>query len=379
MKTKRKLFPGNTADIPALESWLEDLAQEGLFPLSFNGYYAKFREDVPQKMTYRIEVPKYYQAEPPKAMLETYEEFGWQFVCPMWKYYLFASAEECPIEPHTDPFVQSELFEEAYRDYRRELLSCLGVILVFILLFALTTWSQFAFFISSFSIAKCLITILVFSLGIGWSVWEMYTHSRLRRSLAAGVPLTHRKSYRKALWIRPFLVLLMLLVGFSPTLSVLFDSVNKPQEFTSNEIASPLPYLSLAEIEGMEGSGTADITYRRAVFAPVQYYIRENGEHSFLDVTYMEVRPKLFAKKAMVTLADNGLDFWHNVLERQEIEMEPGLFDGIEYYHTGTKTIFAAYRGDAVLRVEYHGSADISAHLPAFAALLEESYPAPAQ
>ncbi len=44
MKTKRKFFPANTADIPALESWLEDMALEGLFPLSFNGYYAKFRQ-----------------------------------------------------------------------------------------------------------------------------------------------------------------------------------------------------------------------------------------------------------------------------------------------------------------------------------------------
>ena len=117
MKTKRKFFPANTADIPALESWLEDMALEGLFPLSFNGYYAKFRQGEPQKMTYRIEVPKYVQAEPPKTMRETYEDFGWQFVCHMWqKYYLFSSAEECPIEPHTDPLVQSRQLEEAHQE-----------------------------------------------------------------------------------------------------------------------------------------------------------------------------------------------------------------------------------------------------------------------
>lgn len=98
MKTKRKFFPANTADIPALESWLEDMALEGLFPLSFNGYYAKFRQGEPQKMTYRIEVPKYVQAEPPKTMRETYEDFGWQFVCHMWqKYYLFPVQRNAPL------------------------------------------------------------------------------------------------------------------------------------------------------------------------------------------------------------------------------------------------------------------------------------------
>ncbi len=93
----------------------------------------------------------------------------------------------------------------------------------------------------------------------------------------------------------------------------------------------------------------------------------------------MKVRPKLFAKQTMVSLADNGCDFSGTFLKRQEIDIEPDLFDGLEYYHTGDNTIFAAYRGNAVLRVEYRGKAGLSGHLPAFAALLEENYAAPAQ
>lgn len=278
------------------------------------------------------------------------------------------------MELHTDPLVQSELFEEAYRDYKRELFSGLGVMLVFFLFSIVMVWSHFAFFISSFSIIECLTTLLVFSLGIGWTVWEAYTFSRLRRGLASGVPLEHRKNYRKPL----LMPLMMLLIFLMPALPALFDGLKKPpQEFTAAEITSPLPCLPLAEIEGAEERRTADVTYRYAVFAPTQYRIREYGEGSSLIITYMEVRPRLFAAQTMKTLADNGKYFIDNVLTRQEIKAESGLFDGMEYYHSGNRTIFAARKGNAILKVEYQGSAELSGQLPAFAALLEQRYAPP--
>lgn len=379
MGIKRKLFPGNTADIPALESWLEDLAQEGLFPLSFNGYYAKFREGKPQKMAYRIEVPKYYQAEPPKAMRETYEEFGWQFVCSMWQYYLFASAEECPIEPHTDPLVQAELLEDAHRDSKQAFLAGCGVFFVFLILCALMTWAQLDAFLRGFSLLHCLLVMFTFSFGIGWDASRMRTQSRLRRRLAAGVPMEHRKDYRRALRVQPMLVLLILLMCFTPLLSATASILNRPREYVSSELPSPLPCLPLAEVEGTEGETPASVTFGKSLFAPVQYTIRESGKDSYLQTTYLEVRPEPLAAQAMKTLADNGRYFMNSALKRREIEVEPGLFDGIEYYHSDGRTIFAARKGNAIIKVEYRGSADISAHLPAYAALLEERYPAPAR
>ncbi len=380
MNTKRKFFPANTADIPALESWLEDMALEGLFPLSFNGYYAKSRQEKPQKTTYRIEIPKYFEATPPKAMRETYEDFGWQFVCHMWqKYYLFSSAEECPIEPHTDPLVQAELLEEAHQDSKQAFFAGFGVIILFLLLFSFMTWSQLSGFVRTFSPPDVCILLFVLLFAAGWTLWEVRTHSRLRHRLASGVPMGHKKSYRKAVFIQPLLILLIVLISFMPSLSIFFDSIKKPLEFVSDETTFPLPCLPLTELEGTEGNGRANVKFETSLLAPVQYTIQEYGENSCIETIYLEVRPELFAKQTMVSLADNGQYFGQDCLKRQEINVEPDLFDGLEYYRTGDKAIFAAYRENAVLQVKYRGKADLSEHLPAFAALLEKRYTAPEQ
>lgn len=380
MKTKRKFFPANTADIPALESWLEDLALEGLFPLSFNGYYAKFRQSKPQKMTFRIEIPKYFQGMPPKTMRETYEAFGWQFVCAMWqKYYLFACTEESPMEPHTDPLAQGELFQEAYQDSKRAFLSGVGVGLVFLLIFILIAWSQFALFISTFSAFEFCIILFVLLLSAGLTVLEFRTCSRLRHQLASGIPLEHRKSYRKPLLLQLLLVPLCVLVSFLPSLSILTDGLKQLPELSAYEISSPLPYLSLAEIEDVGEAGKTYITFKSSLFAPVQYRVREYHENSSLEITYMEVRPKLFAAQVMKTLTGNGHYSTNNISDPQEIELEPHLFDGIEYSHSGDKTIFAARKDDTVLLAVYHGEADLSVCLPAFSALMEQHYAPPAR
>lgn len=171
----------------------------------------------------------------------------------------------------------------------------------------------------------------------------------------------------------------MVLISFMPSLSIFFVSIKKPLEFAASVTTVPLPCLPLAELEGTEGKGQANVKFETSLLSPVQYTIQEYEENSYIETTYLEVRPKLFAEQTMVSLADNGCDFFGTFLKRQEIDIEPDLFYGLEYYHTGDNTILAAYRGNAVLRVEYRGKGDLSEHLPAFAALLEENYTAPKQ
>ncbi len=42
MHYKRRLIPVNLLDIPAVETWLADLAEKGLFLVSSGNYFAKF-------------------------------------------------------------------------------------------------------------------------------------------------------------------------------------------------------------------------------------------------------------------------------------------------------------------------------------------------
>ncbi|MBR2851796.1 MAG: DUF2812 domain-containing protein [Anaerotignum sp.] len=105
MKYKRKLIPVNLMNIPAMESWLTDMAAEGLFLHSLGPYIAKFTEGEPRKLAYRIEpLPVEDQGyyinnirnafasskdgkksltveEKNQRMVELYDEFGWEQVC----------------------------------------------------------------------------------------------------------------------------------------------------------------------------------------------------------------------------------------------------------------------------------------------------------
>ncbi len=68
MHYKRRLIPVNLLDIPAVETWLADLAEKGLFLVSSGNYFAKFETAEPAKVTYRLEVTAdpFLRADPDK-------------------------------------------------------------------------------------------------------------------------------------------------------------------------------------------------------------------------------------------------------------------------------------------------------------------------
>ena len=68
MHYKRRLIPVNLLDIPAVETWLADHAEKGLFLVSSGNYFAKFETAEPAKVTYRLEVTAdpFLRADPDK-------------------------------------------------------------------------------------------------------------------------------------------------------------------------------------------------------------------------------------------------------------------------------------------------------------------------
>ena len=80
MHYKRRLIPENLLDIPAVETWLADLAEKGIFLVSSGNYFAKFETAEPAKVTYRLEVTAdpFLRADPDKKIL-FFQEFGWEY------------------------------------------------------------------------------------------------------------------------------------------------------------------------------------------------------------------------------------------------------------------------------------------------------------
>ena len=52
-KFVKKLIPFESCDIPAIQSWLEDMAAQGLFYVDCGFFCARFEKGEPKKRRYR--------------------------------------------------------------------------------------------------------------------------------------------------------------------------------------------------------------------------------------------------------------------------------------------------------------------------------------
>ncbi len=150
MNQSEKKAPGNlirkwavvdAKDISRTETWLEDMAAQGLFFHSFSRWsilapgplwVVLFQVDVPKpRRRYRLCPARPQEAEPTQETLELYAQSGWQFLR-YWgtscvSYYLFYTDDPNALEPYTDPDSLYEALRPPKKDVLNDLL--LGVVL----------------------------------------------------------------------------------------------------------------------------------------------------------------------------------------------------------------------------------------------------------
>lgn len=142
MNRSEKKAPGNlirkwavvdAKDITRTETWLEDMAAQGLFFHSFSRWsilapgplwVVLFQVDVPKpRRRYRLCPARPQEAEPTQETLELYAQSGWQFLR-YWgtscvSYYLFYTDDSNALEPYTDP----DSLYEALRPPKKDLVN----------------------------------------------------------------------------------------------------------------------------------------------------------------------------------------------------------------------------------------------------------------
>ena len=388
----RKSVPTSAYDLPAFESWLSDLAQdEGLFLVSLNGYGGKFRKDIPKKMTYRVEIPKYFDTKPPQKMEEMYQEFGWEFICTYYQNgFIFASEAEEPVELHTDPITQSEGIRDFYKEQRNELIACLLLLPLMAVVEIGLKWTNLAETLTEPLDIQFIILWLYICVGIFLSVKELRSLKKIKTDLEMGIPLEHRKPYRKYSFIRNLFLFyaIAMLLSTAAEMALIYNRY-KEDSFSINQVSSPVPFLSLGELDGTRTIGETDISYESTLLAPIQYNIYTDKDDSHLHLYYMEVRPVFLAEQTTKTIARNGMFDGLNgfrfyitgVKPMKEIPLDipSEWYDDILFYKDKEDhhTYFAAYKGNKVIAVKYTGTDDLSNHLKYFSALLDQEYEEP--
>ena len=107
-------IPCPLSDIEGLESWLGDMAAQGLVPVTIGQNFARFRCSQPKAVRYRL------NAKPaPETFLESApgtpdgeeralaQECGWYYVTAVGDFFLYACEDSDAPELNTDPQVQA--------------------------------------------------------------------------------------------------------------------------------------------------------------------------------------------------------------------------------------------------------------------------------
>ena len=225
-KTVSRLLPCPVYDVEAVESWLGDLAGEGLYleRHGLSSVRARFRRGEPRALPYRLvsslEHPTLWQRlrrqnrPPSPEALDLAAHYGWEYVGLYRAFHIYRGTTEHPREMETDPALQRAAMGRVFRWYAARFLLALGVLVgAFLLLWFSCGRSLWGLLLEGFATTLLFPVILaVLALFYGKNL-RHFRH--LSRKLAAGDALDHRKPWRSH--GRPavgWTLLVVLLVGW---------------------------------------------------------------------------------------------------------------------------------------------------------------------
>lgn len=256
MKRVRKFTPVSMYDAQGLESWLEDMAKQGLFLKKFGTVWCVFERGPARPLRYRVEPVREQDGDDllgRSPMKELYQDFGWSYVTSIGNsMFIFSTEDENAPELHTDPELQSGLWKKLYRQARRSFRFQLFLLAIIIAALCAQLWNGgfiLSLITSTTSIMLLCLPLLLFQLPGDWA--ELQKLALMVEQLEAGVPLDHRTFYprRNRKEVVSLVLAVVLLLGMFTVQYVL--------PFTGGGIRplsdqTAFPALTLAQLEGQE-------------------------------------------------------------------------------------------------------------------------------
>lgn len=195
--------PCPSYDVEGMESWLTDMAREGLF-LCRDGFFAgvaSFEQKDPQNVVYRLEAAQKNTSmwsddggEPDEEAVEISEKYGWEYIAKRGDFYIYRSSVPATRELNTDPAVQALALNTVRKRQRSAVISSLLFAVVypiiairgnfFLTMINMGTW----FFLYGMALLFWLFSA---------SVVRAVHLGRLRKKLLNDGEIDHRKDWRK--------------------------------------------------------------------------------------------------------------------------------------------------------------------------------------
>lgn len=382
----KEVWPVNTYDVAANETWLEDMAREGWFLTGSTGWKGCFKKGEPRECRYRMEPMPRKKKKPTPERIEAYAALGWDYVTTCADIFCVWRCDD-PAAPEldTDPVVQAEGWHYVRRRMGRSFLGSLALLAVLI---GLLLWGNsvdrtpLLDAIVRRAPGEGLLYILLFLGSAVLAVQEWRTMRRLLHRLRTGIPLERPAPYRmqRRLGQVMFAMVVCLIVIWIFGGLFGWDEGRDIQKH-SDSVRSDVVYVDLREMGETADTEFWDCRTKIHELCPRMYETRQLAlgpwRGSSRDVeagmvtTYYRMLTQGLARqlaKELVQARPGSLGVSpHGAMEPVPSE----ALDGFWWVREDCETQYAVARlGREVLLLQYEGPMDLRDHAEAYAAVL---------
>ncbi len=325
-----KFMPCPAYDVERMESYLSDLAKDGLF-LTADGFFCGFgffERKSPQPVRYRLAAAVRRRGlfdddggAPSEEELEAYRQCGWEYVAARGQFYIYRSGDPEALEPDTDAAVQAIAIGEVRKREIGNLIANLFWVVLYPLLM-LSGGLLHAVLEIKTPLAALLTALII------WMLIENFRRvihlRKLRKRLQNTEGLQHDKDWRKgALSYRAGQIISTALDILCAVLLIitLSRSISDQGEIPLAEYQGEVPFATLADISQSESYvhenllESDNVTVDSDPLAPVMIHWHETGRwtdengdaHSGgLVVDYYETISPALAKELAKEFVQSG-------------------------------------------------------------------------
>jgi len=411
--SKRKLEFISMYSIGAYESWLSDLAAQGLFLKKFGFMSCIFEKAEPAIIEYRIDISKERLS---KDRIVMYGECGWKYIATnKWAHIFCAAAGTQTTEIHTDAREQGFTLVELNR-----MMSIILPIMVILVSFEVVLWGYMLLiggtpFLNMISNGDSMM-IMIFAMLLMFVVFlkQFIDIRALKKSLFSGKAINHHASWKKHKYYNNVVMLTSLSIIF---VSLISQGINASQIIravtdtarVTMTTQTKLSCLRLSDLENLDDAvagkefpvtneaadeiGTVDdipgdtlvwigsVTAESSMMAMTQIEARESAmtrDESFesgLDTKYYKLTFAGMADGTLHDLMKKDLYFYTEEM-MQDVNITKTDFDGLDIVYTAKADDFLyifASKGNVVVSMQYYGTKSEPELVAALAEKLNEN------
>ena len=373
--------PLNSYDIAAVETWLEDEAQQGYHLVEFKGYHGLFEKGEPERWRYRMQLLAKKEEEPSPELMAEYEQRGWTYAATCDKRFHVWKSRQMAVS--MDP-ARGLTQGDFRRMRRRHVLINLVYILALAGLMIATVHSQWS---GRQPLYKILYGSMAGSMPLLWAMElsavvmvlvETVSALRLFQKLEDREPLERPKAYRGQRWLATVGFVIGLVFALTGFLEIWWEQPWDARDKDTGELKAGAVYVDLRQLDGTPEEET--FLYRPETkvheLAPRMWFIQQEAypgapvdEQIAVDTEYYHLlaeclTPRLVNELKSMTRTDltplesAELDeFWWCQQENRQGQMEQHIVAAI---------------GRNVLAVRYIGPTDLRAQEAYFVSLLRK-------